>query len=277
MKNILFVILLALLLVGCGTSESAVQTAIAETAAANPTNTYTPIPSDTPSVTPSPTFTLTPSETPTVTAPPTETETLTPEPTATPTPDLRVIAIEPKEFLLGSDDLPKEAKYYLPNSNWISPHHNTEIISGWGTEEGKAYLDETGRIDGWVASYKRGTSTVIAPEEIYNNIIQYKTAEGAQIVVTKYDLIKTNRAEGFHYVDRELEDFGDVYVLMERKIMQSNGKNRMWYQVSFAYRNYVSTVRGYGWESDIDYDYVEDIARTSLEKLKAAPLVDEIP
>lgn len=63
MKKILFVVFLALLLVGCGTSENAVQTAIAETAAAMPTKTMTPVPTETPTLTPLPTETATATET----------------------------------------------------------------------------------------------------------------------------------------------------------------------------------------------------------------------
>ena len=271
MKKTIILITLGFMLMGCGSSEKAIQTAIAETEAANPTTTSTQAISETPTITPSPTFTLTPSETPTVTASPTKTE------TPTPTPDLRVIAIESKAFLLTSDDLPKEAKYYLPNSNWISPHHNSEIISGWGEEKGRAYLAESGRIDGWWVWYDRGTKTVIAPANVYHNIIQYKTAKGAQISITKHNCIVRNDCDAYSFVERDYSDLGDVSIGMINKEMQSNGKNRVWYYVETAYRNYVSVVAGWGWEDEVEYEYVENIARIALEKLKAAPLVDSIP
>jgi len=271
MKKTIILITLGFMLMGCGSSEKAIQTAIAETEAANPTTTSTQAISETPTITPSPTFTLTPSETPTVTASPTKTE------TPTPTPDLRVIAIESKAFLLTSDDLPKEAKYYLPNSNWISPHHNSEIISGWGEEKGRAYLAESGRIDGWWVWYDRGTKTVIAPANVYHNIIQYKTAKGAQISITKHNCIVRNDCDAYSFVERDYSDLGDVSIGMINKEMQSNGKNRVWYYVETAYRNYVSIVAGWGWEDEVEYEYVENIAQIALEKLKAAPLVDSIP
>ncbi len=104
MKRILFVVFLALLLVGCGTSENAVQTAFAETEAAKPTETHTPVPTNTPTMTPSPTNTLTPTEqptkTPTIKPSQTPSETPTPEPTITPTPDNMVLVPE-GEFQMG--------------------------------------------------------------------------------------------------------------------------------------------------------------------------------
>ncbi|MEW6716857.1 MAG: hypothetical protein AB1345_05060 [Chloroflexota bacterium] len=78
---ILAIIISSVLLFGCRSSESAIQTAIAQTSTAQPTLTFTPIPTntptDTPTITPSPTFTNTPTETPTST----ETSTNTPTPT----------------------------------------------------------------------------------------------------------------------------------------------------------------------------------------------------
>jgi len=154
---------------GCNPSESSIQTAMAETQQSLPTATETFLPTNTVTYTPEPTSTETLIPTSTV--------------TITPTPDKRIIEIGPEEFLLEKEDLPSEAKYYLPNFTWISPHRNSEVISGWGKEEGQKYLEETGRIDGWGVYYARGTSIVRAPEEIFHNIIQYRTAEGAQLAM----------------------------------------------------------------------------------------------
>jgi hypothetical protein len=250
---------------------------LAETGAAQPTLTSTALPTDTPTATPSPTFTLTLSDTPTETPEPTRTSTQTPSDTPTPTPDLRVIAVEPGDLLLSYDDLPTEANYYLPDPSWISTHPNSEVIAGWGEEEGQEYLAKTGRIDGWWVRFYRGADTAIAPEVVYQNIIQYKTAEGAQLTLLDYNCILRNECDGYSFVEREYTDLGDVNIGMIFKEMQSNGENIVLYYVQSAYRNYVSIIYGWGWEKEVDFNIVEEIARIALEKLKAAPLVDEIP
>lgn len=247
-------------------SEGDVQTAIARTQGAKQMNTLTLTPSSTDTPVPTSTFTSTPSITPSPTI--TDTTTLTP----TLTPDHRIIEIDPIKFLLKSDDLPKEAKYYLPDSSWISPHHNSEIISGWGTEKGREYLDRTGRVDGWWVYYKRGTQTVLSPEEIFHNIIMYKTAEGAKLTIKEYSKALDS---DYKLVDREL-DFGDISQAMLLKEMQPNGKYRVWYRIETAYRNYVSIVVGFGWEEEVTYDYVENIARIVIDKLEVAPLSEPI-
>lgn len=244
-------------LIGCAPSDQAIQEALAKTQSAMPNNTNQPDPTATSTQEPSPTATLTPTSTPTEV------------PTATPTPDLRVITIDSKEFLLAKDDLPVDAKYFLPNQTWISPHHNSEIISGWGNEEGLAYLDKTGRIDGWWVAYKKGVNTVRAPQEAYHNIIQYRSAEGALLTVTQYSTAA--RIPEFKVLDDNYP-LGDKSVIIIRKTMQPSGENRVTIRIETAFRNYVSIVEGWGWEKEFDQTFVISVAETILKKLEAAPL-----
>ena len=251
------IIFIFLFLVACGPSEQAIQEALAQTQAAEVTKTYTPEPTST--------FTLEPSLTPTAsqTLTPTATQTLTS------TPDTRVITIDSKDLMLAKEDLPPEAKYFLPNSGWISPHHNSEIISGWGKEEGMIYLEETGRIDGWWVYYRRGTVTVRAPEEIGHNIVQYESKDGALLTVTKFSIAERNSDLT---VVEESYDLGDKTIISMEKEMQPNGEYRIWYIIESSYRNYVSVIKAWGWEAEYDLDFVIGVAEIALEKIKSAPL-----
>ena len=261
-------LLLAGLLTACASapSENAIQTAIQQTQAANPTFTRTPEPTRTPTETPRPTETAT--STPTATETPTET------PTATPTPDLRIIKEDPQNILLKPEDLPKEAQYFLPNSGWISPHRNSEIVSGWGVEKGREYLERTGRIDGWWVYYARGSKAITAPEEIFCNVIMYQTAEGARITVDEYNpMVAIFRGyDDWNYVEDVTLDVGDTNVLMWNKVMQPNGKNKVTYRLEFSHRNYVVVLEVYGWEYDVTIEFLDNTARTMVAKLEAAPL-----
>jgi hypothetical protein len=248
-----FIIIIGL--IGCAPSDQLIQEALANTQTAMATNTNTPEPTST--NTPVPTLTPTPTSTPTEV------------PTLTPTPDVRVITIDSKEFLLAKSDLPIDAKYFLPNETWISPHHNSEVISGWGNEEGLDYLDKTGRIDGWWVVYKKGVNTVRAPEEIYHNIIQYKTAEGAFLTVTQYQI--SSRIPEFKIIDDNYP-LGDKSVITMRKEMQPSGEYRVNIRIETAFRNYTSVVDGWGWEKEFDQTFVISVAETIIKKLEAAPL-----
>lgn len=255
---ILLVVTLFMILAGCTPKEepnlqATIDASIIQTQTSMSTNTNTPEPTATYTSAPTLTHTSIPTETPTL----------------TPTPDLRVIKIESKEFLLTKDDLPTEAKYYIPNSGWMSPHHNDEIIQGWGKEKGLEYLDKTGRIDGWWVYFDRGVNTVRAPEEIFHNIIQYKTSEGAYLSLTKYG----TRIDDPDYDVINVEVLiGDGTIGYIRKTMQSSGEYRTSYIIETSYLNYISVVGGWGWDKDFDLEYVITVAEIAMEKLKAAPL-----
>jgi hypothetical protein len=172
------------------------------------------------------------------------------------------------------EDLPPEAKYFLPNSDWISPHRNSEVVSGWGVEEGRRYLEQTGRIDGWWVSFVRGTSTVNAPEEIYNNVVLYKTADGAKLVLEEFSSCEDPDNE-YTLVD-PAPLIGDATKACIHKEMQSSGENRVTYRIEFLTRNVFHAVVGWGWEREVDGDYVADVARVLLAKAEQAPLATEV-
>jgi len=269
MKKLTLIVILTLLLSACGSGMPtidplSIQTAIAQTAAANPTVTLTPLQTETPL----PTSTTIPTET--STPDPTSTPTETPSPT----PDLRVIDADPYTFLLKAEDLPKDAYYYLPNSEWISPHRNSEVVGGWGVDEGRAYLAATGRIDGWWVSYERGTRTVIAPEEVYDNPVLFRTTAGAKLVLTQYSTCSDPDTK-YIPVQTDLK-IGDMTNVCMYREMQSSGENRVDLLIEFSYRNVYHTVSGWGWEDEVQLDYVAAVARTLLAKLEVMPLSDSV-
>jgi hypothetical protein len=249
---IFFLILFSL--VACSPSEEAIQVALGQTQTAQITNTNTPEPTLT--------FTLEPTFTPTFTLTPTFT------PTLTSTPDTRVIMVDSRELMLAKEDLPPEAKCYLPNQFWISPLHNSEIVSVWGTGLGTKYVEETGRIDGWYIYYRRGSKSIRTPEQIYQNISQFETAEGAKLAMT---MDNPNITVQYTILDDNY-DLGDQTIISVYKEMQSNGENRVTYKVDTVYRNYKSRIIGWGWEKEFDLEDVISIAEMALEKIKAAPL-----
>jgi len=241
---------------GCQPSESAVQTAIAQTQNVLPTATDIAIPPETPTNTPEPT--------------PTETITPTATATYTTTPDLRIIETGPEEFLLESKDLPSEAKYFLPNSGWISPHRNSEVVSQWGREAGLEYIETTGRLDGWFAYFQRGTSIVRAPDQIFHNIIQFETSEGARLAM---EVENPNDTVEYKIIDEDYE-LGDLTVISSYREMQPSGDYQIVYLVETLYKNYESRIGGMGREKEFDLEYVIKIAEIALDKLKEAQLVN---
>jgi len=234
------------ILAACAPSADAVSTAIAQTQAANPTATRTP----------------------TKTPPPTATATLTPSPT----PDTRVIDSDPRELLLQKSNLPALGKYYLPGESWMSPLTNSEIVSSWTVEEGKAYLAETGRIHGWVVIFRRGTNSVTMPEEVYDNAVIYSSVEGAQLIVTKYG--DRNIENG--YKEIEVPEIGELSRAFRKEEINSSGATRVWLRFIFSYRNVYHDVELWGWKADVPMQFAVDIANQLLEGLKQLPVSDKV-
>jgi hypothetical protein len=269
MKITTLLVTLVLFLAACSpqvVDPGLVQTAIAQTEASKPTETLA-----VPSNTPAPTTTRT--ETPTITSTFTPLPTETPTHTPTPTLDLRVIDIDPQKLLLKTTDLPVNAKYYLPGSEWISPHRNSEILSGMGVDLGREYLNETGRVDGWWVNYGRGMRTVLAPEEIFNNVILFQTAQGAQILLDKYS--NCTDAEKFTKIEENLL-IGDKTNVCLRRVRQPNGENRINLLVEFTYLNVAHTVGGWGWEKEVELAYIVEIAEKLLKDLQQLELADKV-
>lgn len=240
-------------------SDNAIQTAIHETQSSDadqisiPTTTYTQEPTATPSPIPTDTLTPVPTSSP------------TPIPTQSPTPDIRIIGGDPEDYILVPEDLPD--KFILSRGN-STPHLNSEILSARGVEDGKKYLDATGRIGGWIIWYYRASEIPIAPDWIQSYIVMYDSVEGPVVAKSdEYDWVD----EDWEILDMDLDlgDWNRVSIFRER---QSSGKYYVWYAIEFHYKNVWSEVLGQGLESDVQHEYIEDAALAVLEKLQEAPL-----
>lgn len=226
----------------------------------------TPTPSSTPE--PSATTTLPVTLFPTETPIPTATETLTMTPSPSPTPDVRVIDIDPMKLLLQRDKLPSGGRYYLPNEGWISPNTNSEIVASWTVEEGQAYLAETGRIHGWIVIYKRGTSSVVMPEEVLDNVALYSNAAGAQLVVTKYGG-RSLLENGFKEISAP--QVGDV-----SRAFQKTLQARTWLRLNFTHRNVFHSIELIGSEQTVSLDFAVEVANQLINGLSQLPLSDTV-
>jgi len=236
-------------------SPGDIQTAIVKTESSKPTSAITPEPNITPTIMPTRTLE------PTSTASPSPTT----QPTFSPTPDLRVIIGKPEDYILEKDDLPDK---FILSPGWSTPHINSEILSVRGVEEGKAYIEATGRIGGWIIYYDLVDSTAIAPEWIESYIVMYDSVDGPKIAKSpEWDWLEEDQE--VIEIEMDLGDWNRVTIIRER---QPNGKFYVWYTIEFIYRNIWTEVMAGGMESDVRHEYVEDAARIVLAKLEAAPL-----
>jgi hypothetical protein len=239
-------------LVACAPSQTFVQTAIVNTQIAS-TKTQAALATSTPTLTPTMT--------------PTATYTMTP----TATPDIRIFDtnLDPRDYLVNWNDLPPEGKYYFPNSEWMSINTNDEVIVGRGIEKGRQYVIETGRITGWWKAYARGTRAVQMPDEIQSGVYLFKTIEGAQLAVTKFNSMIAYPEDNYKKVEFT-STLGDVN-FADAKIDNYSKETIM--EFEFSVRNIMVSIVGYGFGDDVKIEFLISVGQIVYDKLKNAPLI----
>jgi hypothetical protein len=226
---------LAIIILGaCSPSQQAIQTAIAQTQAANPTSTSTLLP-------------------------PTETPTFTPSSTL----DLLSIQFRLKDFLLTQSDLSFDQEYHSLTLYSVKQLPNKDV------HKDPDYATETGRMDGWVAVYKQGSTYLLAPMEIYNEISLFKTTEGAQLSIARYSNYITS--ELMYTEEINPPNIGD----MTRSFYytsDASGRHELGYLITFSYKNIVHLVQARGDYYGVEPEKIRNIARGLLSRLQAFPL-----
>jgi len=258
MKILLISVLIVFIVVGCTPSPDIVERAYGETQTA-----IVMLSTNTPVITSTPTETSTPN--------PTD----TPEPTLTPTPDLRVVDGDPLDFILKPADLPRESQFYMPDPTWTGRHSNNEVIGGWGVDEGQEYLARTGRIDSWWVELLRGSQVLTAPQNIYCNVVEYKTTEGAQISLLEYNVIaypERGNVE-FFLAKEEFPELGDTQIAYYHEYTADSGEKEIYYYVEATYYNYLVDCFGWGRKVEVKPEYVANVVDIILNKIKSAPLI----
>ncbi len=180
-----------------------------------------------------------------------------------PTPDLRIIKTDPGELMLFLSDLPGPGIYGPPGSGEIGNEANGQIIQEMGTESGNQYINATGRLDGWWVDYHQRGNNGLYPKEVYDNVIMFQTAAGAQLALTKYS---DDINQGYTEI-QDARKFGDVSRTYIKKDAQD-----VWYDIDFTYRNYAHIIECAGPASQVQPQFVEGIADALLNKLKSTSL-----
>lgn len=216
---------------------------------------------------------ITPTKSPTQTPTPEPSSTFTP----TPKPDLRVIDTNPATLLCIKADLPKEGYYKIPGPGWMSINTNDEVIQARGTTKGRDYIISTGRVTGWWVVFYRTTKSVQLPEELSCGVYMFKTAEGAQLALEKYNPVETdelNSNEKYEYIDKSLS-IGEKSLSYVHYRLKKGGNREKVFSIEFTYKNLMIVVDGFSAvETDVKPEDIEKIARIMLERMQEVPLVD---
>ena len=181
-----------------------------------------------------------------------------------------LIHTDPRDFLLRESDLPPEGKYAIP----LHERHvisNDLIVYLLGDEAGEERIRRTGRIVGWRVHYTRGDWRAPVPEEFTQTVTQYASAQGARLNLKEYRLSTWYPEEGWREADLEMH-LGDAALVETRSRLMQDGSRRVWYSVSFTYRNIGVRLEAAGDAGQVDLEELIAQANTVLARLAAAEL-----
>jgi hypothetical protein len=179
----------------------------------------------------------------------------------------------PETFLCRAADLPVAGVYLVPSAGMVFEITNANL-TGSGGEGERAYIEATGRLDGWAAQFKRSTSNASLPEQIYCGSVKYATVEGARLSVLDYNSAARG-LEGWELA-AETVNIGDESVVVRYRSPDA-AETRIWLVIEFSYRNYVIDVGGLGPESGVSLDTLKEVAQAVLEHMQAGTLATVTP
>ncbi len=272
MKNLFYCLIIILTLSGCGTSLLGKNNEFERAAL---------VATESPSSTPEPTKTPLPTSTATV--------------VPSPTPDTRVINIDPANLMLGKPDLPEELKYYIPpkdqvrRNSWYDtrsgtyPQKNPRHVAYMWTNQAAAdvYLNETGRIYGYVVMYyRKGNPKSDYPAEIYDEVSLFRTSAGAEKALDIWgDRVKFINQNWKSFEELPSPMVGDASRLMTYTITtydRSDPETRRAYYLIFSVRNITHYMFFYGREGQLEETNVVEIGNTIASKMYEAELSEEV-
>ncbi len=80
--------------------------------------------------------------------------------------------------------------------------------------EGRKYVMDTGRVDGWYVERMRNSINsktlqgLILPTNIWCSVTLFKTSEGANLALNKFNFAESEKEEGWQYIPEGLNSWG---------------------------------------------------------------------
>lgn len=190
--------------------------------------------------------------------------------------DLAILAsnqLEPKNFVriqrdhvLRPDDLRIDYQF---ESAGDSPWTNGEIIQVMGQNDGKRFISETGRVDGWQSGLAKVTTSDLGPETYTSRIQVFETEDGAdQALKSKWFWGYTAKEENYDNFEEDTCSIGnDCITVFYDLYYQESGLIKVRYDVAFRYENIVVWISANGLDVDTSMDDVLGAAQILYNKL----------
>ena len=177
------------------------------------------------------------------------------------------------EYVLRPDYLPYA--YHVPAGEELR-YGNSYYIGEFGEYQGKTFIVETGRVDGWKLRIKRDSSSDITPAVYESYVEVYETSEGASLALSPEWFWAYNDAERAPdaFVNNGCNIGQECLLFTYEDFDPATGLTTERYDVAFRYHNIVTWVSGRSLDIEISEADVISAAQTLYDKLQTQELVN---
>lgn len=184
----------------------------------------------------------------------------------TQTLDAEEFAKVQNDYLLRPDDL--EVNYFI-ESGGEKRRGNRLIILEMKEVEGKNYVLDTGRVDGWYVNLRKSDRTDIAPSTYTNTIDIFETKEGARLALSpEYFKAYSDDEREFEFLDENC-NYGDECILYTaERFDAATGLTVIRYDVAFVYGNVLVWISATGLDVDISEKDIHVATQIVVDKLE---------
>jgi len=170
------------------------------------------------------------------------------------------------DYVLRPDDL--EVNYFI-ESGGEKRRGNRLIILEMKEVEGKNYVLDTGRVDGWYVNLRKSDRTDIAPSTYTNTIDIFETKAGARLALSpEYFQAYTDDEREFEFLDENC-NYGDECILYtSERFDAATGLTVIRYDVAFVYGNVLLWISATGLDVDISEEDIHEATQIVVDKLE---------
>ncbi len=169
------------------------------------------------------------------------------------------------EIVLRPADL--DISYTIQNDFRVS---NDDVIRRMTAVEGKKYILETGRVDGWDLYMEKTNNTKIGPSGYRSKVELFETNDGASKAFDRdWFWVSIDPDNDPDYISEKSCDIGDecLFIIYD-KVIPGSGIANVEYNIGFRYRNVLVQVFVKGADFETKEDDALDAAQLILDSLK---------
>ncbi len=157
--------------------------------------------------------------------------------------------------------------YFVPQGGEKRVSNNSVVLD-MGEYEGKTYITQTGRVDGWWIQLRRSNNAVVAPAIYESSIDVFETVEGAALALSPdWFWAYSDENTPTEFIDTSC-GFGDQCIFfMYERFDPATRLTTLRYDIAFTYRNVLVWVSARGLDVEITEQDALDAAQLLFDRL----------